>query len=285
MRTSQGHQKIFIDRIWGRLHGPGASDDKSGTDESDDDSAELPPLATRRTTTTSRARKSSRADESSSLVQECDKHALSNLEFYTLSQVVPYKTFGGDGDDAQDLPGLVCRHCAGARGRKFFTTSSEHLEGLLHSISNHVAICPKCPTKVQVHIEELQKSHPAQLKLIDCEEHQTTLNGIWKRLICKFHTPKTNRPIPHPRQSNQCYACMADLNKHGQQPASAVPAATSNAKNAESSRRTAKYAQIDPDTELVTSEEASMVTEYTFYSMQQMRPCNLDNTSQKRAFE
>lgn len=78
---------------------------------------------------------------------------------------------------------------------------------------------------------------------------------------------------------------MADLNKHGQQPASAVPAATSNAKNAESSRRTAKYAQIDPDTELVTSEEASMVTEYTFYSMQQMRPCNLDNTSQKRAFE
>ena len=81
---------------------------------------------------------------------------------------------------------------------------------------------------------------------------------------------------------------MADLNKHGQQPTPAAPAATSTAKKAASSRRTAKsakYAQIDPDTELVTSAEASMVTEFTFYSMQQMRPCTLDKTSQKRAFE
>ena len=78
---------------------------------------------------------------------------------------------------------------------------------------------------------------------------------------------------------------MADLNKHGQQPAPAVPASTANVKKAAGSKRTAGYAQIDPDTELVTSEEASMVTEFTFYSMQQMRPCNLDNTSQKRAFE
>ena len=110
------------------------------------------------------------------------------MEYYTLSQVDPYKTFGEDGDDAQGYPGLVCRHCAGARdsGRKFYTTSSSHLEGLLCSISNHVACCAKCPTNVQTQIGELQKSHPAQLKSIDGEEHQTALDGIWKRLICKF---------------------------------------------------------------------------------------------------
>ena len=107
---------MFIDRIWGRLHAPGADDGKSGTDESDDDGSEdLPPLATRRTSKT----------ESSSLVQECDKDALSDLEYYTLSQVDPYKTFGEDGNEAQDFPGLVCRHCAGPRkkGRKFYSES------------------------------------------------------------------------------------------------------------------------------------------------------------------
>lgn len=85
--------------------------------------------------------------------------------------------------------------CTDTRNRKHEATSSDHLEGLLHSISNHVAICGQCPTKVQVHVEELQKSHPAQLESIDGEERKTTLNGIWRRLICKFGVSKTNYPI------------------------------------------------------------------------------------------
>ena len=216
------------------------------------------------------------------LVVDEDKHLTTDLIFYTLQQLEPYKPRQLKYDDKEEereigfpvretsfdlssffgensilpldflphLQGLVCRHCKNkADGRKFFTTSSEHLGDLLQTIANHVAICRDCPVSVKTQIVSYQFSHESQLEPMK-ESHRAYMEEAWRRLVA--------------------------LSKRKDKPAARKPAARSERGTRVTSTDNTSYPTVDPNAALILAEDEQLVTPFTFYTMSQCRPCNLD---------
>ena len=43
-------------------------------------------------------------------------------------------------------------------------------------------------------------------------------------------------------------------------------------------RQIIRYRSVDPKMSLVTADDARLVTDFTYFTIQQVRPCNLDNS-------
>ena len=226
-----GYHKIFIDRLWERLHGPAlTSDDEDNDEENDIDKDD--------DNTKAVARRPNMKAASTSLVLETDRASTSDLMYFTLLQLEPYKPDGADSREI-DLPGVVCRHCMNTpNGSKFFTTSSEHLGDLLVTISDHMSTCEQCPNKVKAEMATHQASHEMQLATLPEGDHDLCMQRVWNRL--------------------------EDVNSEAKQP--------------EEPRAPIQYGAVDGNMSLVSPSQESLVTPFTYYTFQQCRPCNLDNT-------
>ena len=241
-----GFHKIFIDRVWERLHG-----NPSTEDEETDEEGSPAPLSS--TTTVQRIQHNLNTEPpSTSLVHDVDRSSTSDLAYYTLLQVEPYAssqqhaTPKDNREDSREIgfPGLVCRHCmTTSTGRKFFTTSSEHLGGLLLTISDHLKLCKLCPETVKTQITSYQATHDSQLQQLkviggELDVHEICMQRVWRRLL--------DAPT-------------------GKKPVRATPAKK-------------EYKAVDPNTSLVKADDARLVTDFTYFTIQQVRPCNLDNS-------
>ena len=175
---------------------------------------------------------------------------MTDLTHFTLLQVVPYKnpgqgTFEESGGDSFPLPGVVCRHCMKkSKGRKFFTTSAEHLGDLLLTISDHMAICKDCPDNIKSQNTTFKATHESQLQQLGEGVHDGCMKRVWSRLLA------LNKP-PAPVAK------------------SAAPALK---------RDPIEYNTVDPTTQIVLASDVSLVTPFTYFTMQQVLPCNLDNS-------
>jgi len=274
-----GYHKIFIDRVWDRLHGSGRGfvwKEEPKTNKSIEGGDRIG----------TRMYSASLANESTNLavnalVVDEDKHLTTDLIFYTLQQLEPYKPrkqkYGDDEEEREIgfpvreafdlssffgehsilpldflplLQGLVCKHDC---GRKFFTTSSEHLSGLLLTIANHLAICRNCPVPVKTQIVSHQFSHESQL-LSKQESHNVFMEEAWRRLVV-LSKQKDRKPKPSSRK----------------------PAARSERTSiGRTSMGSTSYPTVDPNMALVLPADEQLVTPFTFYTMSQCRPCNLD---------
>ncbi len=225
-----GYHKIFIDRVWERLHGCVESDDEDGTTDTESD-PELNALLQLSVPLNQKP--------VSTLVHDSDKTSTSDLTYYTLSQVEPYKTLEqGTSSNLEDdssreigFPGLVCRHCMKIPdGRKFFTNSAEHLGDLLLTISNHMGSCNECPSMTKSQIAGYMKTHEHQLQTLK-EEHNVCMNRVWQRMVeaSKHHVAKT-APKAAPIQ----------------------------------------YRTVDPTMSIVNANDARLVTDFTLFTMQQV---------------
>merc|ERR1712194_948486 len=82
------------------------------------------------------------------------------------------------------FPGLVCRHCMSRpTGRKFFTTSSDHLGLLLLSIADHVAICKECPATIKSLVTSYKNTHESQQQQLAEGIHGLLMQRIWQSLL------------------------------------------------------------------------------------------------------
>ena len=149
------------------MHGPASTDD----DAVDEGTISYAPKVATMVNTRESIPSNVRA-VSTALVQDADRVSTSDLTYFTLLQVEPYKTLGQsasskeEDEDSREVgfPGLVSRHCMKMpKGRKFFTTSSEHLGDLLLTISSHMVICKECPATIQSHIASYKTTHTTQL--------------------------------------------------------------------------------------------------------------------------
>jgi hypothetical protein len=232
-----GYHKIFIDRVWERLHGCTDSDGDEADTESDRAQNALLQLSVPPNV----------KSVSTALVHDSDKTMTSDLTWYTLLQVEPYQTLeqgtlsNKDEDSSREIgfPGLVCRHCMKIPdGRKFFTNSADHLGDLLVTISNHMCSCDECPSTIKSQIASYMTTHENQVQKLK-EEHDACMNHVWKRMIEASKSP-LSKTAPK-----------------------AVPI---------------QYRNVDPTMSIVTPNDARLVTDFTLFTMQQVRPCNLDNS-------
>lgn len=280
-----GYHKIFIDRVWNKLHNTGRGFVWNKEPETTESIGGEDRIGTRMYSA-SQANEAPALPAVDSLVVADDRFKTSDLIFYTLQQLEPYKPRQqkyGDDDDEEEreigfpvretfdlasffgehsilpldflphLQGLVCRHCKNkVDGRKFFTTSSEHLGGLLLTIANHVAICRDCPVVVKTQIVSYQFSHDTQLQSKQ-ESHREYMEEAWRRLVALSKQKDKKKPKPSSRK----------------------PASRAAARPALGST-SSSYPTVDPNMALVLPEEEQLVTPFTFYTMSQCRPCNLD---------
>ena len=172
-----GYHKMFIDRVWERLH----SEDETTDVESDPALNAVQQLSV----------PLNQKPVSTALVQDSDKTFTSDLTYYILLQVGPYQTLeqGTSSNEEDDssreigFPGLVCRHCMKIPdGRKFFTNYAEHLGDLLLTISNHMCSCMECPSTVKSQIAGYMSTHEHQLQTLK-EEHDACMNRVWQRMM------------------------------------------------------------------------------------------------------
>eukprot|EP00804_Cyclotella_cryptica_P028945 CCRYP_012373-RG/>CCRYP_012373-RG protein AED:0.05 eAED:0.05 QI:4461/1/1/1/0.36/0.25/12/996/975 len=244
-----GHHKIFIDRLWSRLH--------DGLPVAVSDNNEDESSASQRTSAFSTAIFSRNGSSetikatSSALVQDADRSLTSDLAFFTLLQVAPYKMLGGSNSDDSDsreigFPGLICLHCNNTpNGRKFFTTSSVHLSGLLVTISNHMQTCQGCPKSVRNQITRFKSTHESQLQLVSTDDHARCMQRVWERLVKASQSKeKKSRKVYQPVEGEE----------------------------------NVRYLPVDQSKPLVTPEDEQLVTPYTYLVMKQVRPCNLGTT-------
>lgn len=199
-----GYHKMFIDRVWERLHGCAESEDEATNIESNPTLNDVLQLSV----------PLNQKPVSTALVQDSDKTSTSDLTYYTLLQVAPYQilehgTSSNEEDDSSreiGFPGLVCRHCMKTPdGRKFFTNSAEHLGDLLLTISNHMGSCMECPSTVKSQIAGYTTTHEHQLQTLK-EEHDVCMNRVWQRMIeaAKNHVAKAApKAAPIHRTVNQ----------------------------------------------------------------------------------
>ena len=253
-RLKNGYHKIFIDRVWQRIHGPALTDDDMSASESEDEEAHVSP----KKTTQRKAPPSEAKAKNTLLVHEADKSSTTDLTYFTLLQVLPYKTVGQSEQDEEEdsreigFPGVICSHCNkkgkggrnGNGGRKFFTTSSEHFGDLLLTISNHMAICKECPGQVKAQLETYRATHETQLAGLKqgenrTGEHDMCIDRVWKRLVALNREAEEAKPAPK------------------------IPT---------------QYRTVDPNMSLVSVEDESLVTPFTYTVLTQVRACNLDNS-------
>ncbi len=241
-----GYHKIFIDRVWERLHGTPMTDDE----DADDEGGITPPFSTK--ALQRHPHLLCTDTKSNSLVHVLDSTSTSDLEYATLLQVEPYTsskrntTATENHEESRGIgfPGIVCRHCMSTtNGRKFFTTSSEHLGGLLLTISDHLKLCKLCPSTVKSQITSYQTTHESQLQQLkeviggEPDAHEMCMQRVWERL----HDASKKKPIR------------------------VAPAKV-------------EYKTVNPNTSLVTDGDSRLVTNFTYFTIQQVRPCNLDNS-------
>lgn len=247
-----GYHKIFIDRVWDRMHNGKqkhltsnvASLNNTDTALALQSNAKCGVSHGQPNSTISRNVSSIINASSSALVQEKDKQLTSDLTLFVLLQVEPYSMLGSsdaDGDSKEiGFPGLICSHC---KTRKFFTTSGEHLSGLLVTISNHMQSCQSCPKSVRSLITQFRGTHEKQLKQVTVKSHDECMTNVWSRLVeASRSTKRKTKGDLTDDKDNVCY----------------LP--------------------VDQKKSLVTPEDENLVTEFTYFTMKQVRACNLDKS-------
>ena len=240
-----GYHKIFIDRVWERLHGTPMTEDE----DTDDEGGTTPSFST---TAVQRYPHLICTDtKSDSLIHVLDRTSTSDLVYFTLQQVEPYTSSKRNTmpkenhEESREIgfPGIVCRHCmTTTNGRKFFTTSSEHLGGLLLTIADHLKLCKLCPSALKSQITSYQTTHKSQLQQLkedsggEPDAHEKCMQRVWERLL----DASRKKPIRAPAK--------------------------------------VEYKTVDPNMSLVTADDSGLVTNFTYFTIQQVRPCNLDNS-------
>lgn len=228
-----GHHKIFIDRVWDRMHnGPSEANAAITTVVPKPKKSNAKPSAV--ALSIEPPIESVLKATPSSLIQDGDRSLTSDLTFFTLLQVLPYKMLGSDsGDDSREIgfPGMLCSHC---KKRSFFTTSPEHLSGLLNTIANHMQTCSSFPKASRIQLSRFKSTNDKQLQAATSEKHDRCMQNVWTRLV-KASREAKSKPVKL---------------------------------NESSKGETVCYKPVDKNASLVTAEDGQLVTAFTFFTMQ-----------------
>lgn len=233
-----GSHKIFIDRVWDRMHGEdqkdseGIEENSDVSDDSDDEQSEDD------STLETSSIDCNTIDTSymAGLVFPNDRHLTSNFVYFALRQVEPYNltekdVAQGRGSFEVGFPGLVCKHCKGSdNSRKFFNRSAYHLRNAFAKIPDHLMVCSQCPSEIKSCLASFKLTRTAQESQLKRGSNITFMDRVWGRLIM---LDKSKKPAP----------LLTDASTYV--------------------------------SELVFPDDAHLVTEFTFFTMQQMMPCNL----------
>ena len=163
-----GSHKLFIDRVWERIHCAWTESDDE--DEESDTKCAAGPHGLLQLSAPPNQK-----TVSTPLIHESDRIWTSDLIHATLLQVEPCQTFR---EEEGGFPGLTCLPL----DRKFFTNDSEHLGDLMITIANNMCASKECSSAIKSQIEGYKKTHDIQLQQLK-EWHVSCMARVWQRMV------------------------------------------------------------------------------------------------------
>ena len=145
------------------------------------------------------------------------------------------------GDEREEFVTLVCKHCMNENmDSDFLPRSGEELRASFAEIPKHLMSCSKCPQNIKSKLSTLKALRPVQEAMLKRGAAIKLTNSVWNRLENYFADPDDN--------------------------------ASEAQDNSES------YSSDILTTSLLSESDRTLVSEFTFYTMEQMEPCILQNS-------
>lgn len=264
---SNGSHKEFIDRVWGRLHGPGGgvididamkSASNEDSDTSDDDSCmssvsvdskcdkkeyTLQSLDGRWIENSDIGIESSPSE----IVSVSDRRLTTDYIFFAMMQMSPLipnelESKGGNDEPKEVVSemvrecqlGIVCKHCSKEAPFTLVPGSADELRNQFSNATDHLIACPKCPKDVKDKLQRFKALRATQEALLKYGMHKKFTDLVWSRLIL--------------------------LAKNGTLSSSTGSSLVNNSRS------------------ILSEDDRGLVTDFTYYTMEQMKPCTLQRT-------
>jgi hypothetical protein len=148
---------------------------------------------------------------------------------------------------ARMLDTLVCKYCLNEDMREpcFLPESAEDLYLSFHLIPSHILNCPMCPEDVKIKLQTLKAFRPIQEAFLERGSQKKLTENVWNKLGQCFSVPENLEDSQNEKKQN-------DLESNSQ--------------------------HLVATTNLLSDKDRCLVSEYTFYTMEQMEPCVLENS-------
>jgi AAA ATPase containing von Willebrand factor type A (vWA) domain len=166
------------------------------------------------------------------------------------------------------LETLVCKHCLNENKLSFVPESAEDLYLCFHNIPGHILKCHKCPSDVKNKLQTLKAFRPIQEAFLEKGAQKKLIDNVWTRVKNHFKDPDQ---LPRAGESAakatkvKKQSANSSKNKGGGVP----PPPTSTS---------ATYSKDVLSTQLLSDSDRALVSDFTFYTMEQMEPCVLENS-------
>lgn len=139
---------------------------------------------------------------------------------------------------------IVCQHCSDSCLQDFEPKSGDDLRRAFPEIPKHLLMCSKCPTQVKEKLKTFKSLRASQEAFLKWGAQKKFMNSVWNRLERHFIDP--NVPFEQPPLPKD------DIVDYRE--SYATPSA------------------------LVTENDKDLVTQFTFFTMEQMKPCYLEKS-------
>jgi hypothetical protein len=161
------------------------------------------------------------------------------------------------------LDTLVCKHCKNEDNseQSFLPESAEDLYLCFHNITSHIFKCQKCPNDVKNKLQALKAFRPIQEAFLEKGAQKKLIDNVWKRVKKHFSDPDL------PTESKATGKKQSTSKKGGGGP----PSTTCTTHGT-------TYSKDVLNTQLLCDSDRSLVSDFTFYTMEQMEPCVLENS-------
>ncbi len=139
---------------------------------------------------------------------------------------------------------IVCQHCSDSCWQGFEPKSGDDLRRAFPEIPKHLLMCSKCPTQVKDKLKTFKSLRASQEACLKRGAQKKFMNSVWNRLERHFIDPNVpSEQPPLPEDDTMDYA----------------------------------ESYVTPS-DLVTENDRDLVTQFTFFTMKQMKPCYLEKS-------
>ena len=123
---------------------------------------------------------------------------------------------------------------------EFLPDSAEDLRASFAELPKHLMSCPKCPESIKSKLQTLKTFRPIQEAMLKRGSQKKLMSSVWNRVESHFASPK-------------------DVTTTAQE----LPES---------------YSSDGLTTSLVSESDQTLVSEFTYYTLEQMEPCVLQNS-------
>jgi len=157
-----------------------------------------------------------------------------------------------EGDEIGKVFTMVCRHCNDSFWQDGVPKSADDLKKVFPEIPKHLLLCQQCPNDVKEKLQSFKPLRAPQEAVLRRGAQKKFMNLVWERFERHCNGLET--------MDTQSPTLMCNTG------AAALPSVIN------------KQGEIALPSVLLTEDDRELVTQFTYFTMEQMKPCSLEKS-------